>query len=314
MAFSMTPLPARRIRLLPAASSWNEGRPSCQAGAACQASDICVNKKLWPLGVESSVAKKKAVFFRNRMSTLPRCQSARRSGSSAVVSFAMEAMEERLYSSKHNNTKAWHDEVPWAHEDIEQRNDRSPFESGDLEMMPGPSRNRADDLSLKNPLERQHRLGCGWLGVVFEWEGVIVEDDGRLEARAWTALAEEEGRPLPMAFVLKRAQGMKAQHALSEVLCWTRDLQNLKRLAQRKEELYEGMQGGVYRALPGAREFVETLRKYKIPVAVTSTRPRKYLEAAIEAVGMEGFFDVVLCAEDVYRGKPDPEMFEVRPD
>ena len=272
-----------------------------------------MNGKAWSLGLESSVGMKNTSFLRNRVSAHPHCSPVHRNRSTAVVSFAMEAMEERLYSSRHSNTKAWHDELPWAQEDVEQRDGRSPFDSGDVEVMPRPSRNRADDPSLKNPLERQHRMGCGWLGVVFEWEGVIVEDDARLEARAWTALAEEEGRALPMAFVLKRAQGMKAQHALSEVLCWTRDFQSLKRLSQRKEELYEGMQGGVYRVLPGAREFVETLRKYKIPVAITSTRPRKYLEAAIEAVGMEGFFDVVLCSEDVYRGKPDPEMFEVRP-
>ncbi|XP_024381035.1 5-amino-6-(5-phospho-D-ribitylamino)uracil phosphatase, chloroplastic [Physcomitrium patens] len=174
---------------------------------------------------------------------------------------------------------------------------------------PSRSRDRADDLSLNNPLLRQHRLGCGWLGVVLEWEGVIVEDDSELERKAWTALAEEEGKRPPPAFILKRAEGMKNEQAISEVLCWSRDFLQMKRLAIRKEELYEEMQGGLYRLRPGSREFVQTLKKHEIPIAVASTRPRKYLERAIEAVGMEGFFSVVLAAEDVYRGKPDPEMF-----
>ena len=170
-------------------------------------------------------------------------------------------------------------------------------------------RNRADDISLHNPLLRLHRMGCGWLGVVLEWEGVIVEDDSELERKAWTALAEEEGKRPPPTFILKRAEGMKNEQAISEVLCWSRDFSQMRRLAIRKEELYEEMQGGVYRMRPGSREFVETLKKYDIPIAIASTRPKKYLDRAIEAVGMEGFFNVVLAAEDVYRGKPDPEMY-----
>eukprot|EP00850_Spirogloea_muscicola_P002348 SM000009S23477 [mRNA] locus=s9:232752:234752:+ [translate_table: standard] len=173
-----------------------------------------------------------------------------------------------------------------------------------------PRKNRADDSSLNNPLQRLERMGCGWLAVIFEWEGVMVEEDSEIERRAWAALAEEEGRPQPMAFVLRKAEGMKNEQAIQEVLCWSRDFLAVRRLAARKEELYEAMQGGCYRLRPGARDFVETLRKYKLPVAVVSTRPKKYLERAMEAVGMEGFFNVVVAAEDVYRGKPDPEMFQ----
>jgi len=174
---------------------------------------------------------------------------------------------------------------------------------------PALSENKADDASLHNPLLRLHRMGCGWLGVLLEWEGVIVEDDSDVERKAWAALAEEEGKRPPPAFVLNRVEGMKNEQAIAEVLCWTRDNRQMKRLALRKEELYEEMQGGMYRLRPGSREFVETLKKYSIPVAMASTRPRKYLERAIEAIGMEGFFNVVIAAEDVYRGKPDPEMF-----
>ena len=44
-------------------------------------------------------------------------------------------------------------------------------------------------------------------------------------------------------------------------------------------------------------------------MALVSTRPRKNLEEAIGAIGINGVFNVVVTCEDVYRGKPDPEMF-----
>jgi HAD superfamily hydrolase (TIGR01509 family) len=183
----------------------------------------------------------------------------------------------------------------------------------DVGAAPAPSwppRNRADDPSLHNPLLRLERMGCGWLGVIFEWEGVIVEDDTQLEKQAWLTLAEEEGKSPPLAFVLKRVEGMKTEHAIAEVLCWSRDPSELRRLASRKEEIHRALRGGVsYQMRDGSREFMSTLANYKIPLAVASTRPRKVIEESIEAVGARGFFAAVVAAEDVYRGKPDPELF-----
>ncbi|CAN6171959.1 unnamed protein product [Urochloa humidicola] len=173
-----------------------------------------------------------------------------------------------------------------------------------------PPRNRADDPKLQNPLLRQERMGCGWLGVIFEWEGVVVEDDAELERQAWCTLAEEEGKSPPPAFLLRRVEGMKNEQAISEVLCWSRDPSELRRLASRKEEIHSSLRGGsFYQMRNGSREFMSTLANYKIPIAVATTRPRKVIEEAIEAVGVRNFFDAVVAAEDVYRGKPDPEMF-----
>uniref|UniRef100_A0A804M1V2 Nuclear pore complex protein NUP96 n=1 Tax=Zea mays TaxID=4577 RepID=A0A804M1V2_MAIZE len=57
---------------------------------------------------------------------------------------------------------------------------------------------------------------CWWLGVIFEWEGVIVEDDAELERQAWLTLAQEEGKSPPPAFVLRRVEGMKNEQAISK--------------------------------------------------------------------------------------------------
>jgi HAD superfamily hydrolase (TIGR01509 family) len=172
-----------------------------------------------------------------------------------------------------------------------------------------PPENRADNPSLHNPLIRQERMGCGWLGAIFEWEGVIIEDNPDLERQAWLSLSQEEGKPAPPAFILRRVEGMKSEQAISEVLCWSRDPAEMKRMATRREEIYQSLQGGIYRLRTGSKEFVNILMRHKIPMALVSTRPRKTLENAIGTIGIEGYFTVIVAAEDVHRGKPDPEMF-----
>ncbi|KAK8945277.1 hypothetical protein KSP40_PGU008549 [Platanthera guangdongensis] len=172
-----------------------------------------------------------------------------------------------------------------------------------------PPPNKADKPSLHNPLLRLERMGCGWLCVIFEWEGVIVEEDPELEKQAWLILAEEVGKSPPPAFVLRRTEGMKGEQAISEVLCWSRDPPQLRRLASRKEEMHRNLHGEFHRTRPGSREFVTALTSHGIPVAVASTRPRRVLEESMAAVGLRNSFSAVVAAEDAHRGKPDPEMF-----
>ncbi|XP_078427510.1 haloacid dehalogenase-like hydrolase (HAD) superfamily protein [Wolffia australiana] len=173
-----------------------------------------------------------------------------------------------------------------------------------------PPPNKADNPSLHNPLRRLERMGCGWLGVILEWEGVIVEDDASLEKQAWLMLAQEEGKSPPPSFLLRRIEGMKNEQAISEVLCWCRDPSQLRRLSSRKEEIFQGLHGGFYQLRPGSQEFISALANHNIPIALASTRPTKHLQAAIESAGVKGSFEAIVTAEDVYRGKPDPEMFE----
>ncbi|VFQ83960.1 unnamed protein product [Cuscuta campestris] len=181
----------------------------------------------------------------------------------------------------------------------------------DVERRSWPPENRVDSPAIHNPLVRHERLGCGWLAAVFEWEGVLIEDNPDLEREAWLALSREEGKPPPPAFILRRIEGMKNEQAISEVLCWSRDSLETKRMSARKEEIYQALHCGTHRFRSGSHEFINALTQHNIPMALVSTRPRVAVEAAVRSAGIEKErpFDAVVASEDVHRGKPDPEMF-----
>lgn len=235
-------------------------------------------------------------FFGGRLvasPTLPRLRADRLEISS-IKALAMELTKEAYSFREERIPSDWNYEF-----------------DNDFDRKPGlwPPENKADNPSLHNPLLRQERMGSGWLGAIFEWEGVLIEDNPDLEKQAWLALSQEEGKSPPPAFILRRVEGMKNEQAISEVLCWSRDPAQVRRMADRKEEIYQALQGGIYSLRAGSREFVNILMHNKIPMALVSTRPRKTLETAIGTIGIEGHFTVIVAAEDVHRGKPDPEMF-----
>lgn len=63
--------------------------------------------------------------------------------------------------------------------------------------------------------------------------------------------------------------------------------------------------------LPGVVEWVTRLGDAGWLQAIASSAPRRNVEVQHAALGLEGRFTALVSAEDVHRGKPDPEVFLV---
>jgi len=87
-------------------------------------------------------------------------------------------------------------------------------------------------------------------------------------------------------------------------------LAEVDRIAEAKETLYRQLvrERGV-RPLPGVERWLRQLRDAGWRQAVASSAPRLNVDAILEALGIAEFFDALTSAEDVSRGKPDPQVF-----
>lgn len=170
----------------------------------------------------------------------------------------------------------------------------------------------AKRLALKKKQQKKEMVTGHRFGVILEWEGVVVEDDDPdLEPRVWYVLSLEEAKSFPPDAVLKEIEGMRTDQAILEILNWSEDPEEVQRLAARKEVIYQTLRGRFYQLQPGVLDFLNTLVDFDIPIAITTSRPRMSLEEGIKAVGLQGYFDAIVAAEDFCQGKPEGEMFEV---
>jgi HAD superfamily hydrolase (TIGR01509 family) len=85
---------------------------------------------------------------------------------------------------------------------------------------------------------------------------------------------------------------------------------DIARVGEAKETAYRALvrTRGV-ELLPGVGHWLERLRRGGWLQAVASSAPRLNLDAIISALGLEKYFVAVASAEDVTRGKPDPQVF-----
>ena len=61
--------------------------------------------------------------------------------------------------------------------------------------------------------------------------------------------------------------------------------------------------------MPGVKTFLAILRAGNIPCAIGSSTPRLNIATALKILEFEDYFRVIVAAEDVSRGKPDPQVF-----
>ena len=149
--------------------------------------------------------------------------------------------------------------------------------------------------------------GQRWAGI-FDWDGVVV-DSARQHEESWQRLAIEEGRVLPPGH-FRRGFGMKNEFIIPELLGWTRDSQEISRLSLRKETLYrEALRETGIQLLPGVEELLRSFGAAGIPCAVGSSTPRLNITCVLEQLGLQTAFSVIVSAEDVRHGKPDPAIF-----
>ena len=147
------------------------------------------------------------------------------------------------------------------------------------------------------------------LGVVFDLDGVLIDSHDQHEG-AWFALAEEIGKPMTKE-LFKRSFGMRNEMCIPDVFEWTNDADEIARLGDRKEEFYrELLASGGLEPLPGVLDLVESLKQAGIPISLGSSTSRKNIEVCFKSTGLDAYFGPYYTgAEDVTRGKPNPDVF-----
>jgi beta-phosphoglucomutase len=142
--------------------------------------------------------------------------------------------------------------------------------------------------------------------VLWDLDGVLV-DTADFHFEAWQALLGPLGQELSEE-EFRRTFGLRNDAILSDLLG---DLprEEIARLSERKEALFRERARGRIGALPGALDLLQRLRQRGKKTALVSSTPRENLKLVLGELGVEDSFQTTIAADDVERGKPDPEGF-----
>jgi HAD superfamily hydrolase (TIGR01509 family) len=143
--------------------------------------------------------------------------------------------------------------------------------------------------------------------VIFDMDGVLI-DSGAHHRQAWIVLLGELGVTPPPGF-WRRTIGRPSVEAVPLLLGASVAPAEARRLANRKHAHYETLAAAGMPAVPGVRAFVDVLRARGVPLAVATSARRVDTVELLGPLGLLDRFAAIVAAEDVTRGKPDPEVY-----
>jgi HAD superfamily hydrolase (TIGR01509 family) len=144
---------------------------------------------------------------------------------------------------------------------------------------------------------------------IFDLDGVLV-DNGAWHREAWTALLREEEVPEPPE-AWRLTIGRPAEEAVPLLLGRRVSSREAWRLASRKREFYVEIARRGARPVRGVTAFVERLAVLGVPRAVGTSASGQDVARLLAEIGLRRQFRVVVTADDVTLGKPDPEVYRL---
>lgn len=143
-------------------------------------------------------------------------------------------------------------------------------------------------------------------GVVFDFDGVIV-DSHPVHTRTWKKFLQLMGREVSdqdLCYVLDgRTREDIIRHFFGEL-----DAKTVTDYGHRKEQMFRDEAVRV-QLVRGLERFLAGLDAAGLAMAIASSGSRSRVNFLLDHLGLARRFPVVVTADDVTRGKPDPALF-----
>lgn len=148
--------------------------------------------------------------------------------------------------------------------------------------------------------------------ILFDFNGILVDDEP-IHLEMFQRVLGEEGVTLTADDYYRDYLGLDDRGCFAAVLQKAGEaatVPRLMRLIARKASYYqERMRDSGYPFFPGAKELIRELAGVGSMLGIVSGALREEVESALRQAGLLDRFKVLITAEDVGEGKPDPEGY-----
>src|SRR3972149_7359469 len=147
--------------------------------------------------------------------------------------------------------------------------------------------------------------------VIFDFDGVITDSE-ILHLRAFNRVLAQYGVEISTKDYYKEYLGytdvdcfkMLIQKGLLET-----NEQEIKNLAKQKNRVFEELAKTECRIIEGVQDFLQMLKNNNISMAICSGALLAEIGLILEQAKLRDFFEVIVSAEQVKKGKPSPYGF-----
>jgi HAD superfamily hydrolase (TIGR01509 family) len=144
--------------------------------------------------------------------------------------------------------------------------------------------------------------------VLWDMDGTLIDSE-EFHWISWRDTMANEGIPITREQFLA-SFGQRNDSIIPRWLGAASTPERIERIGNAKEELYRQLvrRDGIS-PLPGVADWLRRLHHEGWLQAIASAAPRANIDVVLEALSATHIFQGIVSAEDVHKGKPDPEVY-----
>lgn len=144
--------------------------------------------------------------------------------------------------------------------------------------------------------------------LVFDMDGTLI-DNMPIHIQVWTQYLTELGAQAAPGAFHDQTAGKTNPEILRMFLGDDLPEERLAAYSREKEQRYRRLYRSALAPLPGLLPFLERARAAGLALALATSAGRENIDFTLQLLGISGVFSVIVGAEQVQRGKPDPQAF-----
>jgi beta-phosphoglucomutase len=143
--------------------------------------------------------------------------------------------------------------------------------------------------------------------VIFDMDGVLA-DTGPIHFESWVKMGEEIGVKFTRE-IFKQTFGQQSLVITRKLVGPNIDEKLVEKWANLKEKYYRELVAEKLKPLPGVIRIINELRSEGFKLAVGSSGPPENVELLLTSLRIKNYFDTIITAAEIKRGKPEPDVF-----
>lgn len=136
----------------------------------------------------------------------------------------------------------------------------------------------------------------------------VLADTGPIHFESWVKLAEEIGVEFKKN-MFEQTFGQQSTTITRKLVGSEVDQVLVEKWANLKERYYREMIKVKIAPLPGVIRIINELKSKQFKLAIGSSGPPKNVDLLLNQLKIKAYFDVIITAAEVKRGKPEPDVF-----
>ncbi len=145
------------------------------------------------------------------------------------------------------------------------------------------------------------------MALIFDMDGTMV-DNMMVHHRGWQKTLAEYGLDLTLEEVKATCHGKNVE-IIERLFPGQYNLAERERISFEKESGYRAIFLPELNLVDGLSELLETARKAGIPMGIGTAAPKANVDFVLDNLHIRHYFKAVVHADDVDKGKPNPEVF-----